>query len=146
MYGGGPGLFGAEETVEKHLFDALTKTCLIEDRQSSNYTRCGRTDKGVSAMSQIIALRVRSNIPKDAATVPHHPCDTVEVTVPRTVTKVVDGKKVVETEMVTEQRREYDYCNMLNSVLPPDIRVLGWTEGALLLLTPFFPIPGRLPC
>lgn len=80
-------------------------------------------------MAQVIALRVRSNIPKDAEFVPHHPCDTVAVTVPRNVAKTVDGVNVVETEMVTEQRREYDYCSMLNAVLPPEIRVLGWTEG-----------------
>ncbi|XP_072376721.1 tRNA pseudouridine(38/39) synthase isoform X2 [Diabrotica undecimpunctata] len=33
-------------TVEYHLFQALQKTKLIPDRASSNYHRCGRTDKG----------------------------------------------------------------------------------------------------
>ncbi|RZC40246.1 tRNA pseudouridine(38/39) synthase, partial [Asbolus verrucosus] len=33
-------------TIEHHIFEALKKTCLIEDRASSNYHRCGRTDKG----------------------------------------------------------------------------------------------------
>lgn len=40
-------------TVEARLFEALLKTRLIQDRQSSNYHRCGRTDKGVSAFSQV---------------------------------------------------------------------------------------------
>ncbi|XP_059471103.1 tRNA pseudouridine(38/39) synthase [Neocloeon triangulifer] len=48
-------------TVEHHLFNALTKSCLIENRQSSNYHRCGRTDKGVSAFSQVISIDVRSS-------------------------------------------------------------------------------------
>eukprot|EP00064_Thunnus_orientalis_P001540 superscaffoldBa00000106_g1543 len=41
-----------DNTVEARLFEALLKTRLIQDRQSSNYHRCGRTDKGVSAFSQ----------------------------------------------------------------------------------------------
>uniref|UniRef100_A0A1Y1MIY9 tRNA pseudouridine synthase n=1 Tax=Photinus pyralis TaxID=7054 RepID=A0A1Y1MIY9_PHOPY len=40
-------------TIEHFLFEALLKTCLIKDRQSSNYHRCGRTDKGVSAFGQV---------------------------------------------------------------------------------------------
>jgi tRNA pseudouridine38/39 synthase len=44
------------ETVEQHLFDALTKLKLIENRQACGYSRCGRTDKGVSALGQVQAL------------------------------------------------------------------------------------------
>lgn len=40
-------------TIEHHLFAALQKVCLIECRETSNYHRCGRTDKGVSAFSQV---------------------------------------------------------------------------------------------
>ena len=32
--------------------------------EGCNYSRCGRTDKGVSAFSQIIALKVRSKARK----------------------------------------------------------------------------------
>lgn len=35
-----------DETIEAHLFKALTMTKLIEERTKSNYHRCGRTDKG----------------------------------------------------------------------------------------------------
>lgn len=45
-----------DNTVEARLFEALLKTRLIHDRQSSNYHRCGRTDKGVSAFSQVRLL------------------------------------------------------------------------------------------
>ncbi|CAF1065732.1 unnamed protein product [Adineta ricciae] len=34
------------QTVEDFLFDALIKTRLIEERATSNYHRCGRTDRG----------------------------------------------------------------------------------------------------
>ncbi|KAJ8943636.1 hypothetical protein NQ318_005637 [Aromia moschata] len=49
-------------TIEHHLFEALTKTKLIKDRSSSNYHRCGRTDKGVSAFGQTISIDIRSNL------------------------------------------------------------------------------------
>ncbi|EFA02961.2 tRNA pseudouridine(38/39) synthase isoform X2 [Tribolium castaneum] len=48
-------------TIEHHVFNALIKTCLIENRSSANYHRCGRTDKGVSSFSQVISLDLRSN-------------------------------------------------------------------------------------
>lgn len=41
------------DTIEAHVFNALTLTRLIEERAKSNYHRCGRTDKGVSAFSQV---------------------------------------------------------------------------------------------
>ncbi|CAF3366417.1 unnamed protein product [Rotaria socialis] len=50
------------QTVEDFLFDALIKTRLIEQRATSNYHRCGRTDRGVSAFTQVISLTVRSKI------------------------------------------------------------------------------------
>ncbi|KAM4608183.1 tRNA pseudouridine(38/39) synthase isoform 2-T2 [Discoglossus pictus] len=48
-----------KNTVEEVVFTALTKTRLVESRQSSNYHRCGRTDRGVSALGQVISLDLR---------------------------------------------------------------------------------------
>lgn len=45
-----------EETIENHVINALKRCCLIENRETSNYHRCGRTDVGVSAFSQVISL------------------------------------------------------------------------------------------
>lgn len=53
------------ETIEHHVFAALKKSCLIESRETSNYHRCGRTDKGVSAFSQVISIDVRSQLDGD---------------------------------------------------------------------------------
>lgn len=47
-------------TVEGKLFEALTKACLIQDFHSSGYSRCGRTDKGVSALGNAVSLYLRS--------------------------------------------------------------------------------------
>ncbi|XP_044749465.1 tRNA pseudouridine(38/39) synthase isoform X2 [Coccinella septempunctata] len=53
------------DTIEYHLFKALERTCLIKDRASSNYHRCGRTDKGVSSFGQVISITVRSKLSED---------------------------------------------------------------------------------
>ena len=45
--------------MEHHIFQALKKTCLVEDIAKSQYTRCGRTDKGVNAMGNVCSLWVR---------------------------------------------------------------------------------------
>ncbi|XP_025829438.1 tRNA pseudouridine(38/39) synthase isoform X2 [Agrilus planipennis] len=52
-------------TIEHCLFEALQKTCLIKNRSSSNYHRCGRTDKGVSSFGQTVSIDLRSKLNKD---------------------------------------------------------------------------------
>lgn len=95
---------GGLETVEMHLFRALKKVCLIESRETSNYNRCGRTDRGVSAFSQVISIDVRSRFaPKDQLT-----------------EESING--------------EINYCNLLNKVLPKEIRAIAWMP----LITPNF--------
>lgn len=83
-----------DKTIEHEIFAALTKTCLIEDRASCEYSRCGRTDKGVSAFGQVISLKVRA------------------------------GKKTGNQD----QGGALDYVKILNRVLPPEIRILAWTD------------------
>ena len=56
----------AAETVETHLFAALRATRLIAADATwaqCGYSRCGRTDKGVSALRQLVALRLRAAPP-----------------------------------------------------------------------------------
>ncbi|KAH8950425.1 hypothetical protein BDL97_10G084800 [Sphagnum fallax] len=51
----------SQRTVEAEVFAALERTRLVVGPiADAHYTRCGRTDKGVSAVSQVIALYVRS--------------------------------------------------------------------------------------
>jgi tRNA pseudouridine38/39 synthase len=52
-----------DNTIEAELFQTMRRTKLIpEDAEISSlsYSRCGRTDKGVSALGQVIALNLRS--------------------------------------------------------------------------------------
>ncbi|KAJ0060402.1 hypothetical protein NL108_010188 [Boleophthalmus pectinirostris] len=102
-----------DNTVEARLFEALLKTRLIQDRQSSNYHRCGRTDKGVSAFSQVISIDLRSN----------QFCGGLGVIVPENVDVATAKDKVAIPEL--------PYVKMLNRVLPPDIRVLDWSPAAV---------------
>ncbi|KAJ0016069.1 hypothetical protein NQD34_014359 [Periophthalmus magnuspinnatus] len=101
-----------DNTVEARLFEALLKTRLIQDRQSSNYHRCGRTDKGVSAFSQVISIDLRSN----------QFCGGLGVIVPENV-----GVPAAEDKTTLP---ELPYVKMLNRVLPQDIRVLDWSPAA----------------
>ncbi|XP_027733462.1 tRNA pseudouridine(38/39) synthase isoform X1 [Vombatus ursinus] len=90
-------------TIEEKLFEALTKTRLVESRQTSNYHRCGRTDKGVSAFGQVISLNLRSQLP--------------------------ESKKPEDQSLeggINDSVEEIRYTHILNRVLPPDIRVLAW--------------------
>ncbi|CCJ28906.1 unnamed protein product [Pneumocystis jirovecii] len=50
-------------TVEETIFFALKKAKLIDHERNCNFSRCGRTDKGVTAIGQVMALNVRSNKP-----------------------------------------------------------------------------------
>lgn len=83
-------------TIEHHLFNALTLVCLIEGRETSNYHRCGRTDKGVSAFHQVVSLDIRSKFAPE---------------------------RQLEPESIVG---ELNYCQMLNRVLPQDIRCVAW--------------------
>lgn len=119
-----------EETVEKHLFAALKKVCLIQDRQSCGYSRCGRTDRGVSALGQVVALHLRSAFPRDLPNdrIPIHPNDPY---IPPLVVQSSEESTISSTKSLSPKSNEIfelNYCQLLNRVLPPDIRVLGWSE------------------
>jgi tRNA pseudouridine38/39 synthase len=75
--------------------------------ETCNYSRCGRTDKGVSAMGQVSAMRVRSNI---------QPEDRIEN----------GGKGYSVDDNGKSKGEELDYVHVLNSVLPSTIKVLAW--------------------
>ncbi|KAK3304330.1 pseudouridine synthase [Chaetomium strumarium] len=124
----------AVPTIEEELWKALVKSCLIWPEQPDKvdfgpweYSKCGRTDRGVSAFGQVIGIRVRSNRP--------------------VVEPVAVGKKNDDgdAEMVGAESQggktvgpdegkpawdpiadEINYPRVLNRLLPPDIRVLAW--------------------
>jgi len=50
-------------TVEAKILEALKKTCLIDPDEPSSFScmlnRCGRTDKGVSALANVLSINLR---------------------------------------------------------------------------------------
>ncbi|KAM3955347.1 tRNA pseudouridine(38/39) synthase [Aphomia sociella] len=86
----------SNQTIEHYLFEALRKSCLIQSRETSQYHRCGRTDKGVSAFGQVISITVRSKHPSDS--------------------------QYLNSSIATEMQ----YCKILNRLLPKDIRAVAW--------------------
>jgi len=96
-------------TVEGVLFDALCRTRLI-DRDAGfegcDWSRCGRTDRGVSSAGQVVALRMRSsNRP-----LPHP-----------------EGLSDVQEVGPKNSYPDIRYIQVLNRILPPSIRILAWS-------------------
>ncbi|KAK9478025.1 pseudouridine synthase [Lipomyces japonicus] len=86
----------APPTVEGELLKAMETCKLIEsatDLKACEFSRCGRTDKGVSALSQVVSLRVRSRLNPE------------------------------EQANEDNDSKELSYIVMLNKLLRPDIRV-----------------------
>ena len=75
-------------TIESIFCDALKKVRLIPDDGPKKFSRCGRTDKGVSALGNAFSLIVRSS--------------------------------------GDDEKNPLDYPKMINNVLPPTVRVVGW--------------------
>ncbi|KAI8473916.1 MAG: pseudouridine synthase [Monoraphidium minutum] len=98
----------SENTIEGHFFAALRHTRLIPpDAEPSGlqYSRCGRTDRGVSALGQVLALQLRSSGRADDPLAAFYP--------PR-------------APAPPSARATSSPCN--RRALPDDIRVLGWAD------------------
>jgi tRNA pseudouridine38/39 synthase len=136
-------------TIEEELWKALIKTRLISptpppgtdtdysrvdrktfaqwDRDGADinwegceYSKCGRTDRGVSAFGQVVGIRVRSNRPREAP-----PAEDVETASEDTETASADTETAPEKPF-NDLADELPYIQLLNRVLPPDIRVYAW--------------------
>ncbi|KAJ3007921.1 tRNA pseudouridine synthase 3 [Thoreauomyces humboldtii] len=101
-------------TVESHLFKALDTARMIPDRKTCGFSRCGRTDKGVSAFDQVIGIWLRSDLPPGAE-------GTVRWD------KVEDAKRNGNIPFCDFMDGEVDYVGTLNRLLPDDIRILSWS-------------------
>ncbi|KAJ1642715.1 pseudouridine synthase deg1 [Coemansia asiatica] len=107
-------------TVEGELFRALAHCKLIESEATCGYSRCGRTDRGVSSFGQVVALYVRSSgkyVDSD---------DDVALLGTVTQSAQNDGRRV----LLPSAERELPYVSMLNKSLPSEIRVLAWSPVA----------------
>lgn len=122
-------------TIEEEIFKALTKTRLIfptrlnelqegeVDWEGTDYSKCGRTDRGVSAFGQVIGVRVRSSKPTAEAL-----AKEAEKLDKKRQEAEKKGERFVEVEKEEWHyiRDELSYIQLLNRVLPADIRILAW--------------------
>ncbi|KAL4907952.1 hypothetical protein BDW74DRAFT_148289 [Aspergillus multicolor] len=127
-------------TIEEEMWKALMRTRLIfptdmtdddvpnpkvkrKENEAFNlswegceYSKAGRTDRGVSAFGQVIGLKVRSSRPKPKVVEPPQGAeDTAETTC----------KEVADADW-DDIADEIPYISLLNKALPEDIRVLAW--------------------
>src|SRR3569833_931706 len=150
---------GDVPTIEEELWKALVKAHLffrtnLDDVDFSicGYSKCGRTDRGVSAFGQVVALHVRSNRARrkksqaapagagdvgggvgDPAAAPPAP--------PAAATREEGGAAAATEDAGLQPWPEDDgdgsgslcpideeiaYSKTLNRLLPPDIRALAW--------------------
>ncbi|KAG8708474.1 hypothetical protein FRC09_001235, partial [Ceratobasidium sp. 395] len=127
-------------TVEQVLFDAFVATRLVDPAggmDGCGWSRCGRTDRGVSAAGQVVSLRVRSVLGE------RKPVEQ-ESRDPAPEPEAVDAEIPVDDDMglpvglaspsssrtptpplSTSPKRELAYIHMLNRVLPSTIRILA---------------------
>lgn len=103
--------------------------------EGCEYSKCGRTDRGVSAFGQVIGIRVRSNRPL--------PTQKTKVEAERQAAQEAkddqDGGITLSgweqegdenggerTKSFNDLTDELPYIQLLNRVLPPDIRIYAW--------------------
>ena len=142
-------------TVEEVLWKALNKARLIfpgeplsvggdhVNWEGCEYSKCGRTDRGVSAFGQVVGIRVRSNrpLPKktsnsanheyeglsisdiELATLPLHDFGGMEDSSPHLRLEDPDFQESLSFDPIKD---EIPYIQVLNRLLPPDIRILAW--------------------
>lgn len=146
-------------TVEQVLWKALNKGRLIfptpdpskhpdeVNWDGCEYSKCGRTDRGVSAFGQVVGIRVRSNRPPGhcqgggvenedlGGRLFDNGCDVGGTDAQALEASSANGSTSLSTvssaagedaSLVNPVDDEVPYPQVLNRLLPPDIRVLAW--------------------
>ncbi|CAD6581971.1 MAG: hypothetical protein TREMPRED_003147 [Tremellales sp. Tagirdzhanova-0007] len=119
-------------TVESELLRALEHTKLVEGGKGwggCGYSRCGRTDRGVSGEGQVVDLWVRSvRQVEDGG--PHLAEGSWRAAMDPPLLKSADdvSEKIPDRAGVQlGTATELPYPRILNSILPSSIRVLAWS-------------------
>ena len=93
-------------TVEGELQHALERCRLIEQGrgwEGCEFSRCGRTDRGVSGVGQVVTIRARSNRDRGV------------------------GWRPSKEPAKASSNTEFPYPRLINGLLPPSIRILAWS-------------------
>ncbi|CAK8694825.1 putative tRNA pseudouridine synthase tag-124 [Clavelina lepadiformis] len=126
----GQKMVGHTNVVERVFLEALLRQQLVPNIGSRrlNFERCGRTDRDVSGLSQVISLRLRSNLNEGYGV--WGKTETKEYDEDGNQSDVIrsiyceDGFSISDTSL---DHNEFPYVKMLNDALPSDIRVLAWS-------------------
>lgn len=108
-------------TVEETLWEALCTSRLVDvhkGMEGAGWSRCGRTDAGVSAAGQVVALWVRSRRVDERALRTHY-----EQTRRDPQACEEDAPEAIHLA----SGDELPYVTTLNRLLPPSIRVQAWS-------------------
>ncbi|PHH84945.1 hypothetical protein CDD83_1139 [Cordyceps sp. RAO-2017] len=124
---------GNQPSIEEELWKALTKSCLIfpEDERvvdfgCCEYSKCGRTDRGVSAFGQVVGLRVRSNRPLPSKRRKREGGEQGGRDDGDEDDDAEAGGAAEEAKAFDDVADELCYPKLLNRILPGDIRILAW--------------------
>jgi len=126
--------YGLLEGNLNEKLDAYEASRLPVNWDGCEYSKCGRTDKGVSAFGQVIGVRVRSarqlktkngDVDAELSRTSFGHDDSVDV-VDQSKTETVDNDMTAETDTFDPIKHELPYIALLNKVLPPTIRILAW--------------------
>ncbi|CED83893.1 Pseudouridylate synthase [Phaffia rhodozyma] len=145
-------------TVEAVLMSALEKSNLIDKGkgwEGCGFSRCGRTDRGVSAAGQVVSLWVRSRIAYDGKVHEHRVDEIAERLEESSLQKegLENGSKTalssdelseeealaipstatlsyspINNPKTPSKRLEFPYVSIINRFLPPTIRILAWSS------------------
>ena len=141
-------------TIEEELWKALNKARLIfptpnplisdgeVNWEGCDFSKSGRTDKGVSAFGQVIGIRVRSNRPvnrvqsKEQGQIQQGVGSGNDIEIAALPLGSGDHQISSSPPLAnswSEESLSFDhindeipYCQVLNRLLPPDIRILAW--------------------
>lgn len=111
-------------TVEGVLWDALCVARMVDPEggmEGAGFSRCGRTDRGVSAAGQVVALWVRSKSVNQWPQRLEH-----QYPAPSPLTLAAQEELEQEREGKIE-KGELPYVQILNRILPPSIRIQAWS-------------------
>lgn len=115
-------------TVEAFLFNALMTAKLIPASSECSWSKCGRTDKGVNAFSQVCSLYIRTVRPSIIKWTDIRSLEDYK----HSLLHCTEEKHHLADYIATLNNHEcddigeMDYVSLINKLLPEDIRVITW--------------------
>ena len=110
----------SNNTIESHLWEAIVGCKLRpgDCMPGPNYTRCARTDKGVSAFEQVITIELKSNLERRFSD-NSRPVESENRTQQRNSVSSFrfqsESDKLIENYFCINPRKEYDFVSIINS-------------------------------